>query len=38
MPAALPLWKRLSWFAAIWVLSVLALSVVAGLIRLLLAG
>lgn len=33
-----PLWKRLGWFAAIWVLSVLALAIVARLIRLVLMG
>lgn len=36
MPAALPLWKRLCWFAGIWIASVLALAAVAGLIRLVL--
>ncbi|MCB1386438.1 MAG: DUF2474 domain-containing protein [Nitratireductor sp.] len=33
-----PLWKRLGWMALIWFLSVLALGVVAGLLRLVLAG
>ena len=28
-----PLWQRLAWMAAIWVGSVLALGVVAGVIR-----
>src|SRR3546814_4482067 len=31
-----PLWKRLLWFAAIWAASVLILSLVGGLIRLVL--
>jgi Protein of unknown function (DUF2474) len=30
----LPLWKRLAWMAAIWAASVMALGLVAGLIRL----
>lgn len=34
MPAAQPLWKKLSWFVAIWTAGVLALAGVAGLIRL----
>jgi hypothetical protein len=28
-----PLWKRLAWMAAIWTMSVLALGVVATLLR-----
>lgn len=28
-----PLWKRLSWLASIWLVSVLALGIVAGVIR-----
>jgi len=28
-----PLWKRLAWMAAIWVMSVLALGVVATILR-----
>jgi hypothetical protein len=28
-----PLWKRLAWMAAIWAMSVLALGLVAGLLR-----
>jgi len=28
-----PLWKRLAWFAALWLVSVLALGVVAFVIR-----
>jgi hypothetical protein len=31
-----PFWKRLGWFGAIWLASVLGLAMVAGLIRLLL--
>jgi hypothetical protein len=33
-----PLWRRLAWFAAIWALSVLALAVVAGALRVALKG
>lgn len=33
-----PLWQRLSWMAAIWAASVLALGAVAGVIRLWLKG
>jgi hypothetical protein len=29
-----PLWKRLAWMAAIWAASVVALGLVAGVIRL----
>ena len=29
-----PLWKRIAWMAAIWGASVLALGVVAGILRL----
>ncbi len=29
-----PLWKRIAWLAAIWGMSVLALALVAGLLRL----
>jgi hypothetical protein len=31
-----PLWRRLLWLAAIWAVSVIALGLVAGLIRLVL--
>lgn len=34
MEDQLPLWKRLAWMAAIWAASVMALGLVAGLIRL----
>jgi hypothetical protein len=30
---AAPLWKRLAWMAAIWVMSVVALGVVATILR-----
>ncbi|CAN7690374.1 DUF2474 domain-containing protein [Rhizobium rhizogenes] len=33
-----PLWKRLAWMVAIWVASVAALGLVAGVIRLCLLG
>ena len=38
MENQLPLWKRLAWMAAIWAASVIALGLVAGLIRLVLTG
>lgn len=28
-----PFWKRLGWFIAIWLMSILALGTVAGIIR-----
>jgi hypothetical protein len=31
---ARPLWRRLAWMAAIWVVSVAALAALAGLLRL----
>ncbi|MCA8928185.1 MAG: DUF2474 domain-containing protein [Alphaproteobacteria bacterium] len=37
MPPAASLWKRLGWMVAIWVASVLALGLVATLLRLVLA-
>lgn len=37
VPAAGPLWRRLGWMAAIWVMSVLALGAVAWVLRLWLA-
>ena len=33
MENELPLWKRIAWMIAIWAASVVALGVVAGLIR-----
>jgi len=33
-PAPAPLWKRLAWFAALWVASVAAFGAVAWVIRL----
>ncbi|WP_420964441.1 DUF2474 domain-containing protein [Bradyrhizobium sp. B120] len=38
MENQLPLWKRLAWMAAIWAASVIALGLVAGLIRFVLTG
>lgn len=35
---AQPLWKRLGWMAAIWLASVLALGLVASVLRLWLKG
>jgi hypothetical protein len=34
MESVSPLWKRLAWMVAIWAASVLALAVLAGIIRL----
>ena len=38
MEDQLSLWKRLAWMAAIWAASVMALGLIAGLIRLVLKG
>jgi hypothetical protein len=38
MSAPSPLWKRLSWMAAIWTASILALGAVTGLLRWWLVG
>jgi hypothetical protein len=34
MEAPSPVWKRLAWMAGIWLASVIALALVAGIIRL----
>ncbi|MVT64933.1 DUF2474 family protein [Bradyrhizobium pachyrhizi] len=34
MQAHVPLWRRLTWMAAIWIASVAALGVVSGVIKL----
>ena len=33
-PAPAPKWRRLAWFVALWIASVLALAIVASLIKL----
>ncbi|MBO9575721.1 MAG: DUF2474 family protein [Sphingobium sp.] len=33
MPDAAPWWKRLGWFAAIWIMSVAAIAAIAAVLR-----